>query len=262
MVETAVFGAGGYRYVRGPFQYSGGVAAEPGFAIERARFAAPLPMEKGFAAIEAHIAARGRPMTALCACEMRSPAPFSEAGFVDFNRVYVGTLERWGLFRDDENPVARSNVCPAVAPPPEPSFEAFCYTVPQAGARPAPDFVIAGSAESPEGRATYEEGIVRAGETGPDAMREKARFVLAAIEARMAALGVGWADATATQVYTVQDIHPFLAGEILARGAAPAGLSWHYARPPVEGLEYEMDARGVGLERALREGGQDGGEAG
>jgi hypothetical protein len=37
-------------------------------------------------------------------------------------------------------------------------------------------------------------------------MREKARFVLAAMEQRMAALGFGWADVTATQVYTVFDI--------------------------------------------------------
>ena len=28
MTETAIFEPGGYRYVRGPFQYSGGVAAE------------------------------------------------------------------------------------------------------------------------------------------------------------------------------------------------------------------------------------------
>jgi hypothetical protein len=32
------------------------------------------------------------------------------------------------------------------------------------------------------------------------------------------------------------------------RGAARAGLTWHYARPPVEGLEYEMDCRSVGRE--------------
>ena len=31
MAETAVFEPGGYRYVRGPFQYSGGVAAQPGY---------------------------------------------------------------------------------------------------------------------------------------------------------------------------------------------------------------------------------------
>ena len=29
-MATAPFPAGGYRYIPGPFQYSGGVAAEPG----------------------------------------------------------------------------------------------------------------------------------------------------------------------------------------------------------------------------------------
>ena len=48
MAETAIFEPGGYRYVRGPFQYSGGVAAETGFAIERVRFARPVPLEEGF----------------------------------------------------------------------------------------------------------------------------------------------------------------------------------------------------------------------
>ncbi len=54
MAETASFEPGGYRYVRGPFQYSGGVAAEAGFVVERASFARPLPIVEGFAAIEAH----------------------------------------------------------------------------------------------------------------------------------------------------------------------------------------------------------------
>ena len=55
MAETAIFEPGGYRYVRGRFQYSGGVAAEPGFAIERARFHRPVPLEEGFRRIEAHL---------------------------------------------------------------------------------------------------------------------------------------------------------------------------------------------------------------
>jgi len=63
-------------------------------------------------------------------------------------------------------------------------------------------------------------------------MREKARFVLGAMEQRMAALGFGWADVTATQVYTIFDIHPLLADEIVRRGASPGGLTWHFARPP------------------------------
>ena len=44
MTETAIFEPGGYRYVRGPFQYSGGVAAEEGYAIERIRFQTPVPL--------------------------------------------------------------------------------------------------------------------------------------------------------------------------------------------------------------------------
>lgn len=252
MAESALFEAGNYRYVRGPFQYSGGVAAEPGFAIERARFSRPAPIVEGFRVIEDHLTALGRPLTAFCACELRSPAPFTEEGFVAFNRVYVGTLERWGIFRDEENPVARSNVCPEINAPPEPSFEAFSYTVPAKPDAPSgKSFVIAGSGEAPEGPGGYQERIIRLGDTSPEAMREKAQYVLGAMETRMEALGVGWAGVTTTQVYTVHDIHTFLADEIVTRGAAPAGVTWYYARPPVEGLDYEMDVRGVPVERVI-----------
>lgn len=250
MVETAVFEAGGYRYVRGPFQYSGGVAANPGYTIERVRFSRPRPIADGFAAIEDYLRALDRPLTSFCACELRSPAPFTEDGFVAFNRVYVGTLERWGIFRDEENPVARSNVCPEVEPPPEPSFEAFSYTVRAAADAPT-SFVIAGSAEAAEGAGSYRERIIRLGDTSPDAMREKARYVLDTMETRMAALGVGWSQVSATQAYSVHDIHPVLSEEIVTRGAAPGGLTWYYARPPVEGLDYEMDVRGLPVERVL-----------
>ena len=264
MAEVATFAPGGYRYIRGRFQYSGGVAAEPGFRIERVRFHRLVPLEAGFRRIEAHLEAAGRPMTAFCACELRSPGQFSEEGFVAFNRAYVQTLERWGIFRDEENPVARSNVCPEVSPPAEPGFHAFCYTVAQnaanrsargAGAA-APDngadaatFVIAGSGEAPEGPGQYRDRIIRLGDTSPDAMREKARYVLETMESRMEALGFGWADATAAQVYTVNEIHGLLGPEIVARGAAPDGIQWTYARPPVEGLAFEMDVRGVFAER-------------
>jgi hypothetical protein len=71
------------------------------------------------------------------------------------------------------------------------------------------------------------------------------------MERRLAAMGVGWDAVTATQVYTVHDIHSFLADEIVRRGAAEAGLTWHFARPPVQGLEYEMDVRGVPSELVI-----------
>src|SRR5690606_4844133 len=111
---------GGYRYIEGVFQYSAGVAALPGYEIVRATFRNPLPLDEAFRRIESIIMDARRPLTSFCACELRSPAPFSEAGFKAFNEVYVGTLERWGVFKDGRNPVARSNVCPEIAPPPEP----------------------------------------------------------------------------------------------------------------------------------------------
>ncbi len=250
MLTVQSFAAGGYRFIPGPFQYSGGVAAEPGFRVERARFATPPPLAEGFAAIETYLARLGRPPTAFCACELRSPAQFTDAGFVAFNRTYVERLTAWGIFRDEVNPVARSNVCPEIDPPAAPVFHAFSYTVASAEAGGG-DFVCAGSGEAREGGASYAERIVRLGDHSPDGMREKARFVLGEMERRMAALGFGWADVTATQAYTVHDIHPFLADEIVRRGAASAGLIWHYARPPVQGLDYEMDVRGLARELVI-----------
>jgi hypothetical protein len=244
-----VFAPGGYRYIPGPFQYSAGVAAEPGHRIVRVRFARPLPLAAGFAAAGEVLAAAGRPTEAFCQCELRSPAPFTEEGFVAFNRIYVGTLERWGIVRDGVNPVARSNVCPELDRPAEPSLHAFSYTEP---ASDAPDsFVVAGSAEAPEGHGHYGEHIVRRGDTSPEALLEKARWVLGEMERRMGLLGFTWAQTTATQLYTVHDPHPFLARELVARGAMRGGLTWHWVRPPVQLLEYEMDVRGVHAERVL-----------
>jgi len=242
--------AGGYRYIKGVFQYSAGVAAEPGFEIERARFLRPVPLDEGFRVVEAHLKEAGRPVAALCACELRSPAPFTEEGFLAFNRGYVGTLEQWGIYRDGANPVARSNVCPDIDPPPVPSLYAFAYTVPvRPGARPT--FHIAGSGEVPEGKGNYQDRIIRRGDTSAGGLREKARYVLGEMERRMTALGFGWTQVTGTQLYTVHDVHPFLAEEVVRRGAAAHGLTWHFARPPVLGLDFEVDVRGVAREIVL-----------
>ncbi len=248
MTPVTDFNAGGFRYVNGVFQYSCGVAALPGFTIERARFFRPVPLAQGFAAIEAHLRAIGRPTTAFCACELRSPEPFTEAGFRAFNEQYVGTLDRWGLYKNGDNPVARSNVCPEIDRPREPSFYAFSYTVPVASSGSRPSFVIAGSAESPEGKANYRDHIIRRGDTSPSGLLEKARWVLGEHERRMAALGATWADTTGVHVYTVHDIHALMVPELGARGAAASGIDWHFCRPPVVELEFEMDMRGLARE--------------
>jgi len=242
MAEVITFGPGGYRYIKGPFQYSAGVAAEPGFEIERVRFLRPPPLAEGFAAVEQHLAAAGRPSTAFCACELRSPAPFTEEGFVAFNREYVKTLERWGIYRDGANPVARTNVCPDIDPPAAPALFAFSYTVPADRAAPG-TFVIAGGGEAPEFKPNYRDHIVRRGERTPDALREKIRFVMGVMEGRLGALGFAWRDAAVTQAYTAYDIGALVADEIVRRGAAAGGLTWHLCRPPVVELDYEMDVR-------------------
>jgi hypothetical protein len=151
MSTVQPFPAGGYRFISYQFQYSGGVAAEPGFRIERARFTRPVPLAEGFDAIEAYLGGIGRSLTAFCACELRSPAQFTDAGFVAFNRHYVERLAAWGIFRDEVNPVARSNVCPEIDPPNTPAFYAFSYTVPNEN-RTARSFVAAGKRRSARGR--------------------------------------------------------------------------------------------------------------
>src|SRR6185295_2216322 len=175
MAEVAIFEAGGYRYVPAFFQYSGGIAAEPGYEVERARFVKPLPLADAFVAVEAYLKSLGRPTTAFAACELRSPEPFTEQGFYDFNKAYVTTLERWGIYQGNEqptNPVARTNVCPMYDKPREPVMFAFSYTVPaKPGARET--FITSGANESRPGGKTHSERIVRLNDTSPEGLREK-----------------------------------------------------------------------------------------
>lgn len=249
MAEVIALPERGFRFVKGVFQYSAGVAAEPGHRMERARFTRPVPLAEGFDRIEAHLRGLGLAPTAFAACELRSPAPFTEAGFEAFNRDYYGVLERWGVPVDGLNPVARANVCPEIGPPDVPCFHAFSYAVPDAGA--APSFVVAGSGEAQEGQGNYRDATVALGDTSPAGIRAKADWVLGEMERRMAALGFAWPQTTGVQVYTVHDIGPFLAEALVRRGAAAHGVTWQYCRPPVVDLEYEMDCRGVRHEVVL-----------
>jgi len=250
MAAVEEFKAGGYRFIPGGFQFSGGVAAATGHEIKRYRFREPVRLMEGFARIEAVIKAAGRPLTAFCACELRSPGQFTEQGFREFNQSYVVTLGKWGVYDGKVNPVARSNVCPEIDPPAEPGFHAFSFTVP-AAAGAASSFVISGSAEARAIEASYRERIIRFGETSPDALREKANFVLEEITRRLTLFGVGWRDTTATQLYTIRDAYPLLADAFVRRGAGHAGVTWHFTRPPVQNLEFEVDCRSVRVEEAL-----------
>jgi hypothetical protein len=243
MAALIPFSEGGFSFLEGVFPYSQGVIALPGFAIERARFARPVPVMRGFELIAEHLKKMQRPLTAFCAAELRSPKPFSFAGFGDFNKGYVAVLEKWGLYRDGKNAVARSNVAPEINPPAEPCFYAFSYTVP---ADQADGFIVAGSGEWPEG-GRFPEDIVARGDTSAAGMRKKAVFVLGKMDDRIRGLGASWDWATTSQLYTVHDVPVRAIQEHIGRSA----LTWHYCRPPIEGLDYEMDLRGVSVERVL-----------
>ena len=242
---TRDFSAGHYRFIPAVFQYSSGACALDGFEIERVRFDRLVPLAEGFAQVAAYIQAAGQKLTSFCACELRSPAAFTEAGFLAFNQHYVKTLAEWGLFDGATNPVARSNVCPEIDPPAEPSFYAFSFVRPIAGQRRAaqPDFVIAGSGEAREGPGTYPERTVCYRDLSSDGMKQKVRFVVGAMESRLGEFGFGWNETTAAQAYTVHDFHHAMGEELVSRGAARSGLTWHFARPPVVDLEFEMDCR-------------------
>jgi hypothetical protein len=243
------FPAGNYRFIPAVFQYSSGAAADSGFEVERVRFDRLLPLAEGFAEVAKYIKAAGRPLTSFCACELRSPAAFTEDGFRTFNQHYVKTLAEWGLFDGTVNPVARSNVCPEIDPPAEPSFYAFAFTRPSQST--APTFVIAGGAEARGGSGSYPERIVRYRDLSPDGLKEKVRFTVGEMERRLGLFGFGWKDTTAAQAYSIRDFHPVIVDELVRRGAARSGLTWHFARPPVVDLEYEMDCRRVMRETVI-----------
>ena len=255
MSKLHSFEPGGYAFLEGGFPYSQGVIALPGYAIVRARLAGRPPVSQGFDAIAVHLVAQGRPLTALCAAELRSPAPFTFEGFREFNGGYVEVLRQWGIVRNPANalglnPVARSNVCPVFDPPAQSEFFAFCYTVPQARTGGPADFVVSGSGEWPEGTA-FPQGIVARGDGSPAGLARKASHVLDTMRKRCTGLGGDWGRLSATQVYCAHDIHPLLQSHFAASGLTSIGLTWQVCRPPIQELEFEMDVRSVATERMI-----------
>jgi hypothetical protein len=240
---------GNYSFLKGIAPYSAGVVAEAGYEIVHIRLPRYFPLRAGFDAVEAHLKRAGRPLQAMCGMELRSPKPFSFTGFNQFNAGYIDVLRKWDILLDGLNPVARTNIAPEVNPPGEPSLYGFSYTVPSKASRKT--FVVAGAGELPEGSLDPHD-VVRRGEYGPAAIREKAYFVMVLMEGRLRGLGVGWSDVTVSDVYTVHDIRPFIE-ELVKRleGDGAHGLTWHYSRPPIESIEYEMDLRGCITELAI-----------
>jgi hypothetical protein len=237
--------SGNYHFLPGIAPYSCGVVSSPGFEIVHVTFQRPVPYRRGFEEIQTFLEKQGRPKAAVCGIELRSPKPFTFAGFSEFNAEYAAILKRWGVFVDGVNPVARTNVAPVICPPSEPALYGFSFTKP-CPTNVASTFVVAGAGELPEG-VLSREGIIALGDTSEAGLRIKAQFVMDLMESRLTGMGVDWSMVSHVDIYTAHSLTPLFPKIVLGRiGAASIhGATWHYSQPPIDEIEYEMDVRGT-----------------
>ena len=241
--------AGNYAFLAADNPYSAGVVAQPGYEIVHVVLKEAIPYRKGFDLIAQYLEKQGRPRTALCNVELRSPHPATFDAFASFNDGYRALLESWGLMVDDMNPIARTNVAPALNSPSEPSLYAFGYSAKSAKSNGERTFVVSGAGELVNSDLSS-QNIARAKDTSEDAIREKANCVLEIMQSRLAQMGMKESAVTEVNVYTVHNIFPHLEPAILAAlpQAGFHGLRWHFARPPVLDIEFEMDVKSIQAE--------------
>ena len=233
---------GGFRFLPGSPVFAGGAVAEAGFAVEHALLARWLPLEQGYAVVERHLRSLGRPMQALCGMELRLPKQLTPDQFTAFNAPYVARLDAWGITHERLNPVSRTNVSPAAGAPGEPALHGFSYTIPTTASHTT--FAMSGMVErGPGGSVVALDDVSAAG------MQSKLAYVIGAVTDRLAELGLQWRDATHVELYSGADI-PGAVAQLAQRasGALPRGVRWHFGRPPVVGLELELEARAVARE--------------
>ena len=242
---------GHYRFLPGIAPYSCGVVADSGWEMVHVTLQIPLPWRDGFAWVDRFLREQGRHRAELCAMELRSPKPFTMQGFIEFNRGYCAVLEEWGVFVDGQNPVARTNVCPIALDVSEPVLHAFSFVRPNA-ALSRRTFIVAGAGELKEGTLVT-DGILRRGEVSPDAIAEKARYVCSVMSERLRGLGAEWEQVTAVNIYTLHSFQPLMESLLLQSlpAARRLGVYWHYTRPPVIDIEFEMDLHGVATQWVL-----------
>jgi hypothetical protein len=217
--------------------FSGGIVADKGYDLARGRFERPIPLEAGLEAAVRHVAGAGRKPQAIAGFELRVPEPFTQEGFDEFNRGYVSSLKHIGLEVDGLMPATRTNVAPATDGVSEPSVFAVTYTIPAKRDRSA--FVLSGVPE-----------------TDGDNPGEMLDSIMAVLAARLEDLGASWDDATAIQLYGVEEFQEALMKAVIPRAgrAGINGVLWFPSRAPIEGLHFEIDLRSVGTELVLATG--------
>jgi hypothetical protein len=235
---------GNFQFLRGSGPYSSGAIASTGFEVVHAIFN-PLPkLWDAFAIIEKHLTAAGRPIEALCGMELRIPQALSVEAFNEFNAPYIERLKQWGTHVDGLNPVARTNVSLEVNPVAEPSVYGFCYTAPSDFT--GKTFVVAGAGELRSSALAAEE-VVSRGDVSAEGLKAKTERVLGIMTERLQGMNVAWSDVTQSNIYTVHNICPLMETSIMPalHEGGRHGVRWHFSRPPVIEIEFEMDLRGV-----------------
>tara|TARA_B110000003_G_C16528715_1_gene488084 strand:- start:174 stop:926 length:753 start_codon:yes stop_codon:yes gene_type:complete len=237
-----------YSYIPAITAYSGGVRSADESEIVHATLKTPVPWAKGFDAISDLLASFELERSALCGVELRCEKPHSFDGFDAFNNAYENKLAQWGLIVEEENPIARTNVAPAHLGPNQTEMHAFSFVRPSKCTEPS--FVVAGAGDLIDQSLLVPESIVRVGEKSKAAWIARISQVMDEMEIRMKTLGVSWDDASTVDVYCAADWMPYVEESILARMGQSGlrGLHWYYSRPPIEGLTFEMDLRGVAQE--------------
>ena len=242
---------GNFRFTKGSAFYASAVTADAGFEIIRAIFERPVPLGAGFEAIQQKLKSHGRPVQALCGMELRAPAPYpNRLLFMEFNAMYVERLRGLDLLVEGLVPITRANLAVTDGSVSEQCVYAFLYTVPSRVNRPT--FATSAAADlrfKPDG--TPEN--VAAGDTSAEGLREKVSFVARVVDGKLQEIAASWDLATQIRIYTVHQIGALFPEVILplAGSGARHGLTWHYVRPPVEGLEVEIDVRGILQEVAI-----------
>lgn len=252
---------GGYRFLPGAPFLSFGAIADEGFEIVRTRLRQPRSLIVGLQEIGRRLAEAGRPIHALCGLELRSPRVPTPPEFAAFNQMYMERFAGMGLLVDGRSPVTRTNVVSAV---PEPSIYAYSHTVPLTRREDArPSFVLSAmpevrnlasaavGAEPPDFVASAD--TTAGGALTLDGLRRKTDFILTALDETLRKLGVGWADTTGVQFYSLENAHPLLESLILPRigAAARSGIEWHHAHPPGLLNLVEIDVRGIRVELTI-----------
>jgi hypothetical protein len=242
---------GGYRFLPGlPFASLGAIAVD-GFEIVRATFRPPRPYPAGLNDIESHLRTVSRPSQALCSLELRSAHIYTREEFAEFNNGYVKRMGEAGLLVSERVPFTRVNVVVAGNGAAQ-TIHAFSYTMPALRRTypQTPTFVLAAAPEirfAPGGR---EGEIIAPGDTSAEGLRRKTAFVLEVLSGWLQALQVQWSDTTNVRFYSLHDAHSALISAMLSklREAGLAGIQLIFARPPVDYVDIEIDARSTRAE--------------